>query len=89
MGDVSGEEGEESMTKTDISERQQELEFRRGYYCAVANLVRLHGADVEARDTLFNYGKFDERGIDESDLQILRPLAKEIKRLQTITFRKD
>jgi hypothetical protein len=63
-------------------EATAELEFRRGYYLAVANLMRLHGSEVEARDTLSNYGKFNPEGIEEYDLKVLRPLAKEIERLR-------
>lgn len=63
-------------------EQKLELEFRRGYYLAVANLMRLHGCDVEARETLSQYGHFNPEGIEEYDLKILRPLAKEIERLK-------
>lgn len=63
-------------------EKQSEVEFRRGYYLAVANLMRLHGCEVQARDTLMNYGGFNPEGIEEYDLDVLCPLAKEAARLK-------
>lgn len=54
--------------------------FKQGYYCAVANLVRLHGAQSIAEDVLRNYGPFGLKHIDKLDAEVLRPIVKEIKR---------
>lgn len=40
-------------------------DFARGYFCAVANLVRMHGATVEAADLLRGGG--DVNLADEQD----------------------
>ena len=75
-------EAEYSRRKKPIDEDRLDTEFRRGYYMAVANLMRLHDCDVLARDTLAAYGKFDARGIAHCDLKVLRRLARETKRLE-------
>lgn len=59
-------------------------DFSVGYCCAVANMLRDHGDDVIARDCLgANYltiKQMREIGVDESDIEILKPIVKEIKR---------
>lgn len=66
-------------------EHKLSLEFKRGYYIAVANMVRLHRCEVEARDTLEAYGKIDFVGIDPYDVKTLKPLAAESKRLSKLS----
>ena len=48
-------------------EEELELEFRRGYYCAVANLVSMHGEGIEAVEVLRTYGEINFDGISEYD----------------------
>jgi hypothetical protein len=60
--------------------KKEALEFKRGYFMAVANLMQLHDADVIAGDVLSAYGHVDLKGIDEHDRKLLRPLIREIKR---------
>jgi hypothetical protein len=55
-------------------------EFRRGYYLAVATFIRAHDQKQVAEDVLKAYGAIDFTGIDEYDLEVLRPLADEIAR---------
>lgn len=64
-----------------MSESKLDLEFRRGYYIAVANIMRTHGADVIAKDVLRGYGNVDFEGIDPYDVKVLQPLADDIKPL--------
>lgn len=61
-------------------ESQCELAMRRGYYLAVANLMRLHDQDVMARDVLRQYGKVDFKGIDPLEIEILKPIYAEMRR---------
>jgi hypothetical protein len=62
---------------------EAELQFRRGYCIATANIIRTHGADVVAEDVLRGYGEINFTGIDEFDVATLRPIADEIKRKAT------
>lgn len=59
---------------------KEELEFKRGYFLAVANIMQTHGEDVIAIDVLRAYGPVDLVGIDSYDKTILRPLIAELKR---------
>lgn len=52
-----------------------ELNFRRGYYCAVANLHRMHNIGVE-KELLQQYGKLNFDGIDEYDVKTIREIIK-------------
>ena len=58
----------------------EELEFRRGYYLAVAVIIRSHDETQVAEDVLKAYGPVDFEGIDGYDVEVLRPLQKEIDR---------
>jgi hypothetical protein len=77
-------------TKTTMTpeetESERSLAFRQGYYCAVAALVSMHGAGIEAEETLRAYGRVNFRGIDQYDKKKLAPLAKEIRRRQQIAL---
>jgi len=66
--------------KTKTTESELSLVFRQGYYCAVSNLVSMHGGGIEAEETLRAYGAVDFSGIDEYDKKILATLAQEIMR---------
>jgi len=59
---------------------KQSNAFKQGYYCAVANIIHTHGADVIALDVLRNYGEIDFTGIDEYEIEVLKPIASEIER---------
>ena len=61
-------------------EQELELEFRRGYYLATANIMRTHDADVIAADVLHSYGKPDLKGIDPLEIKILKPIIAELRR---------
>lgn len=63
---------------------EEQLEFKRGYFLAVANIMQTHDASVIAVDVLRAYGHVDLRGIDEHDKNILRPLIAELKRQQSL-----
>ena len=74
-----------NMTTTKQNERpkpryKQSNAFKQGYYCAVANIIHTHGANVIALDVLRNYGEIDFTGIDEYDIEVLKPIAAEIER---------
>jgi hypothetical protein len=60
------------------------IEFKRGYYLAVANIILTHGESVIAEDVLKNYGKVDFKGIDPYDIEVLKPIAAEIARKQRL-----
>lgn len=60
-------------------------EFMQGYACAVAVIEKSHGLGTPSKDALKDGGltsiaKMRELGIDEYDIEILRPLVKEIQR---------
>ena len=48
------------------------IEFDRGYVCAVANLISMHGADVMAADVLRANVTCNWKNIDAYDRKILR-----------------
>ncbi len=50
-----------------------ELNFRQGYYCATANLKRMHDIGVE-KELLREYGKINLNGIDEYDVKTLKDI---------------
>lgn len=68
--------------KTD--ERLLSVEFKRGYYMAVANLIRQHDQPVMARDVLSAYGNVSFKGIDRMDVATLKPIAAEIRRTEKL-----
>lgn len=49
-----------------------EKAFQRGYVCAVATLVKSHGADVEADELLRALGSINWRWIDQYDKDNLK-----------------
>lgn len=53
--------------------RDVETNLRRGYYLAVANLVRLYDQPSMVADLLKQYGPVDWSGIDEMDRTVLEP----------------
>jgi len=59
-------------------------DFVKGYTCAVATLIRAHSADTEATDVLaccsYSLKQYREMGVDEYDLEVLKPIIKEIAR---------
>lgn len=59
-------------------------EFEQGYACAVASIVSSHGCSTEAKEALEAGGltsvmKMRRAGVSDYDIQILRPLVKEIQ----------
>lgn len=61
-----------------------EDDFSVGYFCAIANMMRDHDNDVIAKDCLganfMNIKKMKRIGVDESDIEILKPIVKDIER---------
>jgi hypothetical protein len=49
----------------------ESLSFEQGYVCAVATLLRQHGASVYAKEMLRCIGKWDWSRIDPYDLEAL------------------
>ena len=68
-------------------EEELELEFRRGYYCAVANLVSMHGEGIEAVEVLRTYGEINFDGISEYDKEKRKKSAEEVARFASNTLR--
>lgn len=57
--------------------QQFELEFRRGYYRAVSNLITGHkDSGVQAVETLRAYGNTDFTGVDPDTVKILKRLLR-------------
>ena len=56
--------------------KNNDLDFRRGYYMAVAEIVRQFDEPTLAYSILRSYGELDFRGIDEADVVVLRRLVK-------------
>jgi len=57
--------------------------FTQGYCCAVANIMRTHDEETIAIDVLVagaSEKDAKESGVDERDMEVLRPLWKEIRR---------
>lgn len=59
-----------------------ELSFRRGYYLAVANLVRMHDQPTIAAELLDEFGPLNLDGIDEFDIHTfeISRVIEEVKR---------
>jgi hypothetical protein len=64
--------------------QKSELEFRRGYYLAVANIIRTHCEYTVAEDVLRGYGTIDFKGIDPLEIKLLKRVASEIKRKSSL-----
>lgn len=62
----------------------ENLAFKQGYFVAVATIMRTHDAEVIARDVLSAFGEIDFAGIDTYEVQMLRPLLREIKRRERL-----
>ena len=64
-------------------------DFSKGYFCAVAALVKMYGDGTEAEQVLMcNFMSAAEMmkiGVDEGDIKVLKPIIKEIKRKQKLT----
>lgn len=62
--------------------------FTQGYTCAVANLVRLYGDSTLAEDVYrqncHTLEELIEFGVDESDLEVIKPIITEINRKSNI-----
>lgn len=56
------------------------LWFERGYVCAVAEIIRTHGADVIAEDVLRGLGSIDWNDIDETDRDTLAEVREQMER---------
>lgn len=63
---------------------EKEKQWLSGFYCACAITVKNHGCTTEIEDTLrcsFNsVAQMRKLGIDEFDIEILKPVIKEIER---------
>lgn len=80
---------EVSNTKRRLS--KWDLGFSAGFAAACAITQKNHGCDTIVEDT-FMCNFMDEaamrrRGIDEYDIEILKPIIKEIKRKQSILIK--
>lgn len=60
-----------STKRTSKSKDALEAEWFKGYVCAVAKLVIMHGSDVEARDLLREAGRIPWDEIDPYDKEII------------------
>lgn len=64
-----------------------EKHFSQGYACAVANLIRMYDQPTIAQEVFSaNFCSIKEMrkmGIDESDIEVLKPIVKEIERKRT------
>ena len=62
--------------------------FTQGYTCAVANIIRLHGDSTIAEDVYRNncytLEELIELGVDESDLEVIKPIIAEINRKSNV-----
>ena len=67
------------------NENKLALEWRRGYYCACANIMGSHGDPVITEDVLRACGRVNFEGIDAFDIERLKPVADEIARKNTPT----
>jgi hypothetical protein len=71
---------------------RNKIEFNRGYLIAVSNLMNLHGAEVEAQDTLDQLGctraEMEAMGFTDYDLEPLRRLFTESERLAALPARR-
>ena len=59
--------------------------FTKGYLCAIANLINMHGYNTEADDLfkgngLYTVAQMRKAGIEEMDIQTLKPVIKEYQR---------
>ncbi|MFO0359261.1 MAG: hypothetical protein ACK50N_02075 [Flavobacteriales bacterium] len=58
--------------------------FSIGYACACANIIRTHGEETIARDcfkaNFMTIETMREIGVDEDDINVLKPIVKEIER---------
>lgn len=59
-------------------------EFVKGYACAVATLIEAHGCTTEAEDVyracFISAEGLKKMGVDERDIELLKPVIKEIER---------
>ncbi len=62
-------------------DQQLEIEWKRGYACAVASLIRMHGPSTKV-DDLIKCGLNNLRGVDPYDREVLAPEIKRIKRTE-------
>lgn len=51
--------------------RMTNIAFKQGYYCAVANLKRMHDTGIE-KELLRAYGKINFDNIDDYDIEVLK-----------------
>lgn len=59
--------------------------FTKGYLCAIANLINMHGYGTECDDLFKCSGTYTVKqmrkiGVEEFDIQTLKPVIKEYKR---------
>jgi len=65
-------------------------EFIKGYACAIATMVRLEGETTPIREAYaagcgsMTVADLIIYGVDESDIEVIKPLIKEIKRRRKI-----
>lgn len=60
-------------------------EFQQGYACAISSIVSTHGECTATREALVAGGlttveKMRDAGVDEYDIEILKPLLKGLKK---------
>lgn len=74
--------------KEEQESQEGKHQFSQGYFCACANMMRDHGEATMVEDCLkANFMTEKEMraiGVDESDIEILRPIINEITRKNKI-----
>ena len=64
-------------------------EWEKGFVAACAITLRNHGCDTIVEDTLccnfLSINEMEKIGIDEFDIEILKPIVKEIERKRSLS----
>lgn len=68
-------------------------DFTKGYLCAIANLIKMHGYTTEADDLFRGCGAYTANemrkiGTEEYDIETLKPVIKEYKRRRKLYQKK-
>lgn len=89
--------GKENPITNDVESPKQvdkNNDFTKGYLCAIANLINMHGYNTEADDLFKGCGLYTEyqmkkAGIDPGDIKTLRPVIKEYHRKKLLYTEKN
>ena len=67
---------------------QFQIDFTKGYMCALANIIASHGRGTEIenafRDNYTSLKEMREIGIEERDIELLMPVIKEVDRKRSL-----